>query len=346
MAETSFSNLRELIARADGWWPFEAFMTRALYDPVEGYYTARVRQVGRTGDFSTSAMRGSILGRAVARWALREKKRLPRHRWHLIEIGGGNGDLAWTILRTLGVWGRLGLTYHVVEISPPLRALQEKALAGFRVCWHADVAGALAAARGAALLFSNELVDAFPFRRFRKNGGRWEEIGLGWDEESGLTERGRVLADDDPVLRQSTAFAGAGSIEIPVAYRLEMEKIGRHLETGVMLTIDYGDRYPMVYHRKPHGTARGYFHHQEMRGLEIYQRLGWQDITADVNFSDLEKWGGVLGWSNESLENQRAFIVRHLGVKTPGTTHEARLLDPVGAGGSFQVLQQSRGLVG
>ncbi len=347
---SSLEKLRERIARSGGWWPFEQFMATALYDPVEGYYTARVRQVGRTGDFSTSATRESILGRALARWAMRQKKRLPAAHpwqpWHLIEVGGGNGDLAFSILHALGWLGRLGLTYHLVEISPPLRALQEKALAGFQVCWHSDAAGALTAAKGCALLFSNELVDAWPCRRFQKSGGAWEEIGLGWNE-NGPVEITHSPSLDDPIFQISTGFAlaGAGTIEVQSAYRAELAEIAKRWTHGVMLTIDYGERYPALYHRQPQGTVRGYFHHQEMRGPDLYQRMGWQDVTADVNFSDLENWGAELGWKNESLVNQRVFIVGELGVTIPKTTHEARLLDPVGAGGCFQVLQQSRGLL-
>jgi len=63
-----------------------------------------------------------------------------------------------------------------------------------------------------------------------------------------------------------------------------------------MITIDYGDLMPGLYHRRPAGTLRGYAHHQRLSGQEIYQAPGRLDLTADVNFSDLEKWGEDLGW--------------------------------------------------
>ena len=57
-----------------------------------------------------------------------------------------------------------------------------------------------------------------------------------------------------------------------------------------MLTIDYGDTAENLYHRQPKGSLRAYFLHQRFAGNEIYANPGMQDITADVNFTDLEHW--------------------------------------------------------
>jgi SAM-dependent MidA family methyltransferase len=63
-----------------------------------------------------------------------------------------------------------------------------------------------------------------------------------------------------------------------------------------MLTIDYGDTMPALYHRRPQGSLRGYAAHQLLTGTEIYQAPGRCDLTADVNFSDLEVWAQREGW--------------------------------------------------
>ena len=58
--------------------------------------------------------------------------------------------------------------------------------------------------------------------------------------------------------------------------------------SGAMLTIDYGDLFPNLYEKRPQGTVRGYFQGVRVQSTEIYDRFGHQDLTADVNFSDLQ----------------------------------------------------------
>ncbi len=336
--------LKELVARNNGWLSFEKFMAAALYDPELGYYATQIRDVGRTGDFSTSAQGNSLLAKALALWARSQKKRFQfGFHWHLIEVGGGNGNMAATLLRNLGVFGRLGLTYHLVEVSLPLRQRQMKKLTGYHVRWHDSLSEAIRAARGAALIFSNEVVDAYPCRRLRRSGNEWSEIGT--TLECGQIEESFRAISEVENSHSSIATLAENSavqiVEVHAAYREELLRTVPLLTRGAWLTIDYGNTFPALYYRQPNGTARGYFHHQRVEGMEIYTRIGRQDLTADVNFTDLQNWGVDAGLTNESLETQREFIVRQLGQFTPRTTDEARLLDPVGAGSAFKVLQQA-----
>jgi SAM-dependent MidA family methyltransferase len=346
---TADTFLREEILRADGWLSFESFMATALYAPDFGYYTARIRDVGRTGDFSTSAHTDSLLGQALARWARHHRPKLPpARRWHLIEIGGGNGQLAATILRHLGIRGRWGLTYHLVEVSAPLREKQKHLLRGHRVCWHDSAAEALAAAGGDALLFSNELVDAYPCQRLQYDGSTWHELGIAITHDR-LHEATRPLSLEAVAALDSSALtysrqAAPQIVEIHTAYRRDLQKTAAALRHGAWLTIDYGDTFPDLYYRQPLGTARGYFHHLRIAGMDLYTRPGQQDLTADVNFTDLQRWGQAAGLHHDHLETQHHFLHRWLGPIAPRSTDDARLLDPAGAGGAFRVLQQSRGL--
>jgi SAM-dependent MidA family methyltransferase len=336
----------ELVRENGGWLRFDRFMEAALYDAEFGYYSARIRHVGPKGDFSTSAHADSLLGRVIARWALEQRKRLRLGwRWNLIEAGGGTGELAATVLKNLGVWGRAGLTYHLVEISKPLRERQRERLRGYRVRWHDTIAAALDAVGGVGLIFSNELVDAYPCRRFHRSEVGWEEVGL-MIQDGKFTESFQPLNASEQASLSSSVFAFPGKprpqlVEVHASYLEELQKWAPRLVKGCVLTIDYGDRFPTLYHRQPGGTLRGYFHHQRVEGSDLYTRLGQQDLTADVNFTDLETWGAAIGWRNENWETQREFIHRFLAEFTPRTTDEARLMDPVGAGGAFKVLQQS-----
>ena len=322
-------------------------MDVALYDPRFGYYTSSIRTVGQRGDFSTSAHPHSILGKALGKWAGHHRKSLPGQKWHLIEIGGGNGDMARTILQQLGFFDRFGLTYHVVEISAPLRERQQEKLRGYRVQWHENISHALDVAGGVALLFSNELVDAYPCRRFFTNGTAWEEIGISLSEGKLVQKRRTIALPKLPPY--SSAVIGAekiapGVVEIHSRYRDDLLVAASHLVQGCWLTIDYGDVFPNLYHRQPGGTLRGYFHHLRVDGDDLYTRIGQQDLTTDVNFTDLQLWGTEAGLTNDRFLHQRDFIFHWLGPVASRTTDEARLLDPFGAGTAFKVLEQSRNM--
>lgn len=105
-------------------------------------------------------------------------------------------------------------------------------------------------------------------------------------------------------------------------------------KSGRMLTIDYGAAADTLYHRRPRGTVRAYLHHQLIQGPDIYTNTGHQDITADVNFTDLIEWSKP--WTREhQLMTFREFV------KDAGSAN-SQLLDQDGAGDAFLVLDQKR----
>ena len=53
---------------------------------------------------------------------------------------------------------------------------------------------------------------------------------------------------------------------------------------------------------------RAYFRHQRIEGMGIYLRPGRQDLTADVNFVDLQEWGEQLGLKTIQIVTQADFI--------------------------------------
>lgn len=318
---------------------FEDFMAMALYDPEIGYYTTGIADVGgRGGDFATSASLSGALGKAIAGWVRSEMKSLRgKGPVHLIEVGGGNGALAATVLKSLGWWQRRKVRYHLVEISPRLQEKQRETLTRYDVTWHAEINSALRAAEGRALIFSNELVDAFPAKWLRWNAAAdaWEEIFVRYDAATGLKEVFRPCPSDlDPETYSALALANLRDgqrIEILPAFRDWINNLSLHWKAGAMLTIDYGSPDASgVYHRRSAGTMRAYFRHQRIEGGGIYSRIGKQDLTSDVNFADLVSWGEALGWETVGLVTQREFLHR-FGVGTDPAAGE-------GVGEAFRVL--------
>ena len=352
---TARAFLRDLIAREGGSISFERFMREALYHPEFGYYARQIRTVGGNGDFSTSATLHGALGTAVASWTARRRTGFGwRSPWHVIELGGGNGQLADQVLRSLGWWARRGVRYHVVERSETLQREQQARLARWpAVSWHEDIEGALRAADGRALIVSNEFVDAFPCVWLELDGsGDWRELRVEWHPGTGTFAECR--RPWEPPGEETAVFAPGYAATLASGQRVEWHReYLRWLRawtplwrSGSLLTIDYGDELPALYHRRPGGTLRAYHQHQRLAGPEIYARIGRQDLTADVNFTDLKHWGAILGLTEIDYCPQAEFLRQWLPAKyLRRHEHEPRLaflLDEAGAGGAFKVLEQRR----
>ncbi|WP_156817060.1 SAM-dependent methyltransferase [Rubritalea marina] len=309
---------------------FDEFMQFALHDPDHGYYARKIRTVGHQGDFSTTATLSPTLGKAIAARASEWLKHNPGS-FHLIEIGAGDGSLAKAVIEHCPLIQRLKLHYHIVETSEPLTTQQEIKLKRHRVTWHKHPSEALKACNGRAIIFSNELVDAFPVRIFQRHGHSFEE--LHWDGNCELFECSTSLPDSSAL---NLKHPEKHRVEIHQSYREWLEQWISGWREGEMITIDYGDRYPELYHRRPHGTIRAFRLHENLTGPEVYQNVGHQDLTADVNFSDLIDWGDAIGLETCLFCTQHDFLKPH----ARGTTQDLYLLHPDGPGSAFKVLIQ------
>ena len=303
---------------------FDRFMELALHDPQRGYYARRIRGVGRGGDFTTTPMLTPALGKAVAAWAAEALKATGCR--DLIELGPGEGVLAAAVMRHLPWRRRIRTRLHLVERSIPLRGKQA-ALLGKRVVWHDSVEAALEACGGNACLYSNEFADAFPVRRFRRETEGWSELFVSPAEEWRPCDE---LPDSSLF---AIPFAIGQIIEVAESYHDWLQGWLPRWKAGRMLTIDYGSEAELLYHRRPRGSLRAYLMQQRIEGPGIYENPGRQDLTADVNFSDLERWSAP--WARTLRHvSQRDFLRPFAGPE------DAAVMDEHGAGGAFRVMEQ------
>ena len=88
--------------------------------------------------------------------------------------------------------------------------------------------------------------------------------------------------------------------------------------------------------RRPHGTVRAYLLQQRLEGPAIYQNPGRQDLTADVNFTDLIQWSAPWTGSHH-LQPLAAFLRAAIDPANPA---DLALTDENGAGAAFLALDQ------
>jgi SAM-dependent MidA family methyltransferase len=319
---------------------FDRFMELALFHPAHGYYTRRIRGIGKSGDFSTSTTLSSALGRAVSRWLVAEARHLGLDPLTVIEPGVGTGALAKVILSQMRPWSRV--RYFGVDLGTE-SAILDKSLSERRQFNLVDsMEAALREAKGRAIVISNEFVDAFPCRRLVRLETGWADIYLRYKEHQWREE----LSPAQISFACSALDAGftvGQTIEVHESYREWLAKTSAQLEAGAILTIDYGGRPEEIYWRRPGGTVRGYFQQERLQGIDIFRRAGYQDLTADVNFVDLQAWGDSVGLKTVDYLTQREFVGRWNPSSLKGADRATEFtLSEDGAGTAFKVLHQRK----
>lgn len=186
--------LKSQIAQ-DGPISVAEYFTRCLHDPQDGYYATRP-SLGESGDFLTAPGVSQMFGELIGLWILETWTRMGRPSpVRLVEMGPGDGTLISDILRA----ARLAPDFlaaadlWLVEVSPPLRAIQAERLANASLTpnW-ADRLEAVPA--GAPLLLvANEVLDCLPAHQFVRTQSGWAERVIGLDEADELVFGLRAL---------------------------------------------------------------------------------------------------------------------------------------------------------
>ncbi|HTI99752.1 MAG TPA: SAM-dependent methyltransferase [Dongiaceae bacterium] len=343
-------------------------MELALYCPQHGYYELKKDTLGRKGDFYTSVGVGNLFGRLLAGQFAGWLTAAGGDRPQIVEAGAHDGRLAADILGWLREWRPElyeRLEYVIIEPSPNRRAWQQETLGelGTQVRWRENLPEPGGADGGfSGIIFSNELLDAFPVHR------------LGWDAraqhwfEWGVT----AAADGFVWARLPGAFPVAdlapGLMELPAelqavlpdGYVVEVapaavqwwRQAALALRAGKLLALDYGLAASELFiPERTTGTLRAY--HQHQVSADLLAQPGEQDLTAHVNFTALEIAGRNAGLAPDGLQTQAQFLTRiaaevwrqpeQFGGWGPRETRQFQTLThPEHLGRAFRVLVQSR----
>ena len=290
--------------------PFERYMDLVMYEPGLGYYVSGTRKFGRQGDFVTASELGSLYGRCVARQAAQILAQLDGG--SLLEFGAGSGVLAATVLTELAERDSLPAEYLIVEVSPALRAQQQQTLAGqieqnlVKVRW----LDSLPESGFRGVILANEVLDAMPIIRFRVGAEGHMTAGvvrrnghLDWSWQRDPSQDGRI----DRLVQQYGLVADYTS-EVNPRAAAWMQTVGRVLDAGLILVMDYGYPGAEYYHyERSDGTLMCHYQHRAHMDPFLYP--GLQDLTAHVDFSAVAAAGQLAGLDIAGFTSQEAFLL-------------------------------------
>ena len=308
-------------AGAPGVLTFAEFMDLALFHPELGYYLRDRKRVGygRGTDFYTASTSGAVFGEMVAAACVTLLGGEERAREHtFVEIGAEPGG---------GVLAGGSHPFAAVRIV--------------RV-------GEAPEIHGRCVVFSNELFDAQPLRRFIRRGAAWRELGVRLHDGSLVeTELDAVSAPWLPADAPEGYVFDAPRAAVDLAAALAAQPW-----TGLFVAFDYGKSFAELATAAPAGTARAYYQHTQSN--DLLARAGEQDLTAHVCWDWLADALDRSGFIKTQVESQESFFIHHAGgfLSQAMAAEAARtsqrklallqLLHPSHLGQKFQVLHGRR----
>jgi SAM-dependent MidA family methyltransferase len=309
--------IRRRIALA-GPMPVAEYMALCLFDPAHGYYTTH-DPFGARGDFITAPEVSQMFGELIGLWVAAVWKQIGApENVRLIELGPGRGTMIKDALRAVKVVPefRAAAVAHLVEVSPLLRAQQEKTLedAGVPIFWHATLSDV---PKGPAIILANEFFDALPVNQAIKTERGWHErrIQIDSNGELAFTVAPEPMPFFQTLLPPALRAPRAGAI---FEWRADTAAIdlGRCIadNRGAGLVIDYGH------------TETGLGETLQAVGQHAYADPltfpGSLDLTAHVDFQSLARAIEAMGARGFGPIEQSQFL-RRLGIEQRAATLKA-----------------------
>ena len=355
------SEIRRRI-RDRGAIPFTEFMDLAMYWPDGGYYQQQERQL--PGDYYTSPMVHPAFGTLLSLQLFQMWKLLGQpDRFTVVEAGSGNGLLCSDIVSSAaGLPEKFALALEYLCIDLGARwGLEGQLSESPSGVWRIAASGLpLRGIRGCIL--SNELLDAMPVHRVTLTGGKLQETYVTLDGDELVESSGEPstpgIASRLDGLRLNLAEGQTAELNLELDQRIGQAAAA--LDAGFLLSIDYGDIAEELYspERRFRGTLTTFYQHVQTDAP--LQRVGRQDITAQVDFTTLVNAGRKVGIKTLGYTTQGEFL-SNLGLeylrqglaslRLPGSSLQSnrvgmlQLARPDGLG-KFRVLAQGKNVEG
>jgi SAM-dependent MidA family methyltransferase len=334
-------------------------MQAALYDPHEGYYCRHDRERwGRSGDYRTAPEISPLFGATFARYfaGLYEELGSPGS-WSIIEAGAGSGEFARQVLHSLErQHARVfaATRYLISEISESTRTRLRQSLA--------EYAGSIEFIKlndvqpiDCGVIFSNELLDAFPVYRIIARHGKFLELRVGLDETESFQ-----WVESELIEPHLESWLASASLELPEGQVMDVNIAAAEwvahaatvLSQGFIISVDYGaERGELISSPdRRQGTLRAFYRHQLVD--DVFARPGQQDLTTTVDWTAIREAAAASRFLPASHDRLDQFLLKagfldelereSSGLDAPDAakmrSNARDMIMPNGMAASFQVL--------
>jgi SAM-dependent MidA family methyltransferase len=273
---------------------FRDFVELALYHPQSGYYSRAANPVGKGADYVTGPSLSPAFPWAIAGLFREFVRRSEGEVCSFVDIGCGDGGLVRGVRQffdgtsgTYGTDGNEGKS-HEIRFYGVDRSLERAHGEGITFLRTLDEVPR----DGAHLLFSNELYDALPFARLVQRGEHVHELWV--TEREGVLDWSEHEAPpvyDDYFAERGIELADGQFADVSLEWEAYHEDVLRFFDRVLAVTIDYGYPQEKLFHPRARrfGTAAAYSRQRVHR--DLLADPGEQDLTAHINFTDLERAG-------------------------------------------------------
>ncbi len=297
---------------------FAEYMDLVLYLPIYGYYDSPREKIGKDGDYYTSPHIHPVFGHLIARLIHRMWNIMGQGSdFTIVEAGAGQGFLCCDILdysREQFSDFYESLVYSIVEVSGNLSASQRKLVRKHshdgKVTWCSPNDFRKTELRFDGCYLSNELLDALPFNIVKMEEGKLKEVYVTLKDSILVEELGdpSTPALENYFTNLGIKLAGGQRAEVNLGLLDWLEAVHNAIGRGFVITIDYGYTADELFapHRKD-GTLSCYYRHTINH--DPYTRVGFQDITAHVDFTTLIRTGERIGLKKTGYLEQYRFLM-------------------------------------
>ena len=284
----------------------DKYIDEALYNKKSGYYM-KANPFGKKGDYITSPNISVLFSEMIAVWIILFWKKLkcPK-KFNLIELGSGNGEMIFQILKTFEKFPIIkeSCKINILEKSIYLKKIQKQKLKDYNINWLHSLSNL---PNLPSIFIANEFFDALPIKQFVKKKNKWYEKNIKFSK----SHRPKILdiLVNIKKFEKKIGFKisrGQKFIEyspLSIDYLKSISKIIK-INNGGLLIIDYG-----YIDQKMKNTLKSIKKHKLSNILDDFSK---SDITYDVNFKLMEK------------------IVKKIGLKVGGITEQRNFLQKLG----------------
>lgn len=312
-AETRSQKLSMLIKkeidRQGGMITFADFMTLALYHKELGYYMVPEFLLGEEGDFTTAPEISPLFAQCFARQCQAILSDLSHPT--ILELGAGTGRFALELLYELEALEALPSHYVIYEISEHLRERQYQLLKKHcphllsRIHWLKTLPATVQ-----GIVIANEVMDALPVHCFCVHAEGICERTVGYNPEGFFWKTKKP----EPLhLQRLSKLSKIAALQIDDTFELNLQlsalvaTLAQSLEKGAILIADYGHGRRELYHpRRNRSTLSCYYRHRLHANPLIL--VGLQDITADIDFTEIAEVATHYGCKLSGFTTQAAFL--------------------------------------